>query len=73
MIKIQLFFTTSKTAAYIILLIGTIFSFIFKDSNTLIATFSAVSAILMMKTFQQSQIVKEELKNNNIKNENELG
>lgn len=65
MIKISLLFTTSKLAAYIILIIGSLYGFLFNDSNALIATFSAVSAILMMKTYQQSQITKEEIATKN--------
>lgn len=51
MVKIDIYLTTSKTAAYLILLFGTIFSFIFKDGTVLISTFGATSAILMMKTY----------------------
>lgn len=55
MIKVSVLLTSSKIAAYLILIIGTIYSFINKDSNVLIATFSAVSAILMLKTFTTSK------------------
>jgi len=55
MIKFNIYLTTSKTAAYIILLVGSFYSYLFKDSSTLIATFSAVSAILMMKTYSTSK------------------
>jgi len=53
--KLYVNFTTSKLAAYIILAIGTIFAFIYQDSGTLLATFSAVSAILMLKTYTVSR------------------
>lgn len=55
-VKFKLLFTTSKVAAYIILMIGTTYSFMFKDGSILLATFSAVSAILMMKTYTNSKI-----------------
>lgn len=48
---INVYLTTSKFAAYVILAIGTTYSFVFHDSAVLLATFSAVSAILMMKTY----------------------
>ncbi len=54
-ITINLNFTTSKLAAYLILLIGTVYSFYVKDGTTLLATFSAASAILMTKSYTQSK------------------
>lgn len=50
-VKIALYLTTSKFAAYLILIIGSTYGFVYKDSNVLLATFSAVSAILIMKTY----------------------
>lgn len=52
---VNLNFTTSKMAAYLILAIGTAYSFWVKDGTTLLATFSAVSAILMTKSYTQSK------------------
>lgn len=63
MVKIRLYLTTSKMAAYLILIIGTIFGFMFKDSGTLLATFSSVSAILMMKTYTQSKTEQTQINN----------
>ncbi len=54
-LNISINLTTSKFASYLILIIGSIFSFVFQDSGTLLATFSAVSAILMMKTYTTSK------------------
>ena len=54
-VKIALYFTTSKFAAYLILIIGTTYSFVFKDSNVLIATFAASSAVLAVKTYTTSK------------------
>lgn len=54
-ISINLYLTTSKFAAYMILVIGSVFAFVNHDSGTLLATFSAVSAILMMKTYTTSK------------------
>lgn len=44
--------TTSKIAAFLILILGSIYSFQNNDAATLLATFSATSAILIMKTYQ---------------------
>jgi len=49
--SLNLYFTTSKVAAYIILAIGSVYSFLNHDGGVLLATFSAVSAILMLKTY----------------------
>lgn len=51
----NIYLTTSKTAAYLILLIGSVFAFIFKDGTTLISTFAATSAVLMTKTYVQGK------------------
>lgn len=72
MVKFNLNFTTSKFMAYIILLVGSVFSFWFKDAATLLATFSSVSAILMLKTYttsktDQAQINKPDNSNIDLK------
>ena len=64
MIKVRLYFTTSKFAAYIILAIGSVFSFWLKDAGTLLATFSSVSAILMLKSYTQSKTEQAQINNN---------
>lgn len=64
MIKVRLYLTTSKFAAYLILAIGSVFAFWMKDAGTLLATFSSVSAILMMKSYSQSKIDIAKLKTN---------
>lgn len=63
MIKIALYFTTSKFAAYLILIIGSVYSFVFKDSSALIATFTAVSGLLIVKTYTTSKTEQENNKN----------
>lgn len=60
MTKFNINFTTSKLLAYIILVIGSVYAFINKDSNVLIATFSAASAVIALKTWTAS---KERIKN----------
>lgn len=69
-ININLYLTTSKLAAYIILIIGSVFAFMFKDGATLLATFSAVSAILMLKTYTQSRTTQKQIEYT--KNDNEI-
>jgi hypothetical protein len=64
-VKVVLYFTTSKFAAYLILAIGTTYSFMFQDAATLLATFSAVSAILMLKTWTQSRTDQKNIENSN--------
>ena len=62
-VKIALYFTTSKFAAYLILVIGSTYSFVFKDSSALIATFTAVSGLLIVKTYTTSKTEQENNKN----------
>ena len=62
-IKIALYFTTSKFAAYLILVIGSTYSFVFKDSSALLATFTAVSGLLIVKTYTTSKTEQENNKN----------
>jgi hypothetical protein len=58
---IQIYMTTSKLAAYIILVIGSVFAFWFHDGGVLLATFSAVSAILMLKTYTTSKTDQKQM------------
>lgn len=55
--SVNLYFTTSKFLAYLVLLIGTTYAFIFHDSNVLIATFAAASSVIAVKTYTQSKAV----------------
>ena len=61
MVKINLYLTTSKFFAYLILVIGSVFSFVFKDGSVLISTFAAASAVIAVKTYTTSQIKKSEI------------
>ncbi len=54
-------FTPSKLLAYIIVVIGSVYSFIFKDSSVLISTFAASSAVIAMKTYTESRSRDKEL------------
>ena len=54
-VTFTLSFSVSQVAAYLILLIGSVYAFWVKDATTLLATFSAVSAILMTKTYVQGK------------------
>jgi hypothetical protein len=47
--------TTSKLLAYAIFVVGSTYSFIFKDSNVLIATFAASSAVMAAKSYTASR------------------
>lgn len=47
--------TTSKLLAYAIFIVGSAYSFIFKDSNVLIATFAAASAVMAAKSYTASR------------------
>ena len=64
-IKIALYFTTSKFAAYLILVIGSTYSFVFKDSSALLATFTAVSGLLIVKTYTTSKTDQKQIDNEN--------
>lgn len=53
MIKVDIRITLSKIMAYVILIIGCSYSFIYNDSNILIATFSAASAVMATKVLTE--------------------
>ena len=55
MIKVNINITLSKILAYLVLMIGTIYSYMFNDTTVLIATFSAASAIIALKTYTESR------------------
>lgn len=55
MININIEITLSKILAYVVLIIGTVFAYMFQDTTVLIATFSASSAIIALKTYTSSR------------------
>ncbi len=55
MIEVNINITLSKILAFVVLIIGTIYAFITKDSYVLISTFGAASAIITVKTFTESR------------------
>ncbi len=63
MIKVDINITLSKILAFIVLIIGTIYAFITKDSYVLISTFGSASAIIMTKTFTQSREKQKQIEN----------
>lgn len=54
-ISFYLNITTSKFLAYLIFFVGSTYAFIFKDSNVLIATFAASSAVMAAKSYTASK------------------
>lgn len=71
-VSMNIYLTTSKFAAYIILIVGSIFAFIYKDGTTLISTFAATSAVLMTKTYTQS-VTDQKVMDCNKKTEEDVG
>ena len=54
-VRINIEWTLSKIMAFIVLIIGSIYAFYYQDSGVLIATFSACSAIIAVKTYTSSK------------------
>jgi len=54
MVKVSIDLTLSKLLAYLVLIIGSIYSFVFNDATVLISTFGAASAIIAVKTYTSS-------------------
>jgi len=61
MVRINVDITLSKLLAYIVLIIGSVYSFIFQDATVLISTFGAASAIITLKTYTSSQERKKRM------------
>ena len=55
MIRINIEITLSKILAYVVFIIGSVYSFYFQDSAVFIASMSAASAIIAVKTYTASQ------------------
>lgn len=55
MIKVNINITLSKIMAYLVLIVGTIFAYIFQDMTTLISTFAAATTLLGIKTYTASR------------------
>ena len=68
--QVSLYFTTSKLLAYLVLLIGTIYAFVFHDSNVIIGTFAAASAVIATKTYTQSRTDQKQMET---KKQEEIG
>lgn len=69
MVKIALYFTTSKVFAYLILAIGSVYSFLFKDAAVLMSTFAAASAVIALKTYTTTQLDKAKINQSNDTNQ----
>lgn len=65
MIKINMYMTTSKVLAFLILVIGSVYGFYFHDSSVLIATFAASSGVQALKTYTTSKTDQETIKKEN--------
>lgn len=74
MIKFYLNITTSKFLAYLIFIVGSIYGFYFNDSNVLIATFAASSAVTAVKSYTASRerIIDKEKEQVNCDEENNI-
>ena len=55
MIKVKLFFTTSKLLAYLIFFVGAAYSFYSKDPSVIITAMSASAALVALKTYTTSK------------------
>jgi hypothetical protein len=54
----NLVFTLSKLAAYLILIIGSMFAFYFHDATVLISSFGISGGLLGLKNWSDSQVSK---------------
>ena len=62
-------FTTSKLLVYIVLAIGSTYSFMYKDAGVLMSTFAAASAIVALKTYTDSRTEQKKLEFPNSNND----
>jgi len=61
MVKVSVDITLSKILAYLILLIGAAYSFMFQDATVLMSSFGAASAVIVAKTYTASQERKKRI------------
>lgn len=66
MVKFSIDITLSKILAYLVLIIGSVYSFYFNDATILIATFSAASAIIAVKTYTSSVERQKQTEENDV-------
>jgi len=59
--KVNIEITLSKILAYLILIIGSIYSFVFQDATVLMSTFAAASTVIAVKTYTSSQERKKRI------------
>jgi len=55
MVKYNIEITLSKIMAYVVIIIGSTYSFYYEDPNVLMSTFAAASAIIALKTWSSSK------------------
>lgn len=60
-VNVILNFTTSKLLAYLVLIIGSVFAFVFQDGNVLLGSFAAASAVIATKTYTSSRTLQKEM------------
>lgn len=63
MFKINIFLTFSKIMSIIILILGTIFSFIYKNPEVIIFTLSLSSGLAGLKTWSEGLTKRKEINN----------
>jgi len=59
--KINIEIILSKILAYLILIIGCVYSFVYQDATVLISTFGAASGVIVTKTVTSSQERKKRI------------
>ncbi len=63
-IEININITLSKILAFLVLIIGSVYSYMYQDASALIATFSAATTIIGLKTYMESKEKQKIIENN---------
>jgi len=63
-VKVQIILTSSKILAFTVLIIGSVYAFIFHDTTALLSSMAASSSIIALKTFTASTERKKKMETN---------
>jgi len=61
MIEVDIKITLSKILAFLVLIIGSVYSFIFNDPAVMMSSFAASSSIIAVKTYTASRTKQKKI------------
>lgn len=61
MVKVSIDITLSKILAYVVFIVGSVYSFVFVDPTVFMASMAAASSIITLKTYVDGQTKRKKM------------